>query len=1048
MAPTCTRCGAALRDGARFCDACGSPVASTDPLAEYKQVTVLFADVVHSMDIAAALGPERLRDIMTRLFAASARAVRRYGGTVDKFTGDGVMALFGAPVALEDHAVRGCLAALALQREVQRLAAEFEREGVEMVVRVGLNSGQVVTGEFGSSPPSYTAIGEQVGIAQRMESVAPPGGVMISESTARLVEGVVELSEPELLFIKGRREPVPARLLLQVKPHHALSGRTDSALVGRTWELAALGAIFDRVVEGNGGAIVAMCGPAGIGKSRLVREVAAIAATRGVEVFGAACESHARELPFHVVAELLRAAMKVGDGDPAAAVAQLESQLPDAGPEDLLLVGDLLGVNEPQVEVPRLDPDARRRRLTAVINAAWMNRRTPAVYVIEDVQWVDEVSESMLADFLAVARRTLSMVLITYRSDYRGVLSRLPDGQTINLAALSRSEAETLIAEQLGSDHTVAGLSETIADRAVGNPFFAKEIVRDLAERGVLHGERGRYTFDTTVNGVSVPPTLHAAIAARIDRLGRDAKRTLNAAAVAGSRFGKDLLAAIGVDPAFDVLVDADLVDQVKFSSPEEYVFRQPLIRTVAYESQLKADRADLHRRLAAAIRERDPDQVEQDAALIAEHLEAAGDLAGAYGWHMLAGAWARNRDITAARMGWAKARQVAHELPVDDPTRLSKLIAAGTLLCATAYRTAASISDSGFEELRELCNQAGDKRSLAIAMFGQMTDHMAHARVREASALGTEQMALLEAIDDPVLTVGLAFAPLTTIKQQTGEIAEILRSSQLAIDLADGDPVKGDFVFGSPLALALVFRGIARYWLGIRGWREDFDEALGMARRVDEVTFGKCVVYRSGTAVLHGVLVADDEMVADVEEALRIAGQSGDHSAVGMAKYTLGGILLERGDRDRGRMLLAEIREMCGRGQFFKSQLPVLDFLDAREKARDGDVDGAVPPMRAAVDDMFDLGQFTYAATATRVLVETLLSCGRLDEAEAATERLVAAPLAGLVVVEAIVARLYALLARARGDEDGYRRFVDRYRELAESHGYAGHVMMSRQMT
>ena len=214
-ATACRTCGTEPLENARFCHGCGSPVAEPDAPAEYKQVTVLFADVVHSMDIAAAVGPERLREIMAELADRCAAVVQRYGSTVDKFTGDGIMAVFGAPVALEDHAVRACLAALGVQDEVKRLAEEVQaRDGVDLRLRIGLNSGQVIAGEIGSGPFGYTAIGEQVGMAQRMESVAPPGAVMLSESTARLVDRSAALGEPELVQIKGANKPVAAQRLL------------------------------------------------------------------------------------------------------------------------------------------------------------------------------------------------------------------------------------------------------------------------------------------------------------------------------------------------------------------------------------------------------------------------------------------------------------------------------------------------------------------------------------------------------------------------------------------------------------------------------------------------------------------------------------------------------------------------------------------------------------------------------------------------------------------------------------------------------------------
>jgi len=485
----CRTCGTEPLENARFCHGCGSSVDEVDTRAEYKQVTVLFADVVHSMDIAAAVGAERLREIMAQLVDHAKEVVQRYEGTVDKFTGDGIMAVFGAPVALEDHAVRACLAALGVQDEAKQIAVTVrERDGVDLQLRVGLNSGEVIAGEIGLGSFGYTAIGEQVGMAQRIESVAPPGGVMLSESTARLVEGAV-LGEPELLRVKGTEEPVPARRLLGMGDRHRAAWRAESNLVGRRWEMAAVDGLLDRAIDGYG-VVVGVVGSAGIGKSRLVREVAAMAAARGVDVFTAFCESHATDIAFHVVARLLRAATGVGDLDGPAARAQVRAGAPDAEPEDLLLFDDLLGIADPEAELPKIDPDARRRRLTALVNAASLARDTPAVYVVEDVHWIDEVSESMLADFVAVIPQTHSLVLITYRPEYRGALSRVPGAQSIALAPLSDPETAALVSELLGPDSSVGGLTTMIVERASGNPFFVEEMVRELAERGVLRGNR------------------------------------------------------------------------------------------------------------------------------------------------------------------------------------------------------------------------------------------------------------------------------------------------------------------------------------------------------------------------------------------------------------------------------------------------------------------------------------------------------------------------------------------------------------------------------
>ena len=293
-------------------------------------MTVLFADVVHSMHIAAAVGTERLREIMTDLVNRSSAVVRRYGGTVDKFTGDGIMAVFGAPTALEDHAVRACLAALAIQDDTKQLAVcVHDRDGVELRLRIGLNSGQVIAGEIGSSAFGYTTIGEQVGMAQRMESVAPPGGVMLSDSTARLVEHAAVLGEPELVSIKGSDEPVTAHRLLGVAVDRKSTGSAQPTLVGRDVELHTITGMLDRSVCGHG-CVIGVAGPAGIGKSRLVGETVALAKSRGVEVFSAFCESHTREIPFHVAARLLRDAAGITDLDEEAARARAHAQVPDA----------------------------------------------------------------------------------------------------------------------------------------------------------------------------------------------------------------------------------------------------------------------------------------------------------------------------------------------------------------------------------------------------------------------------------------------------------------------------------------------------------------------------------------------------------------------------------------------------------------------------------------------------------------------------------------------------------------------------------------------
>ena len=869
-------------------------------------------------------------------------------------------------------------------------------------------------------------------------------------------DAVTELSGmPALLSLVDRDEVTDEDDPVAVRPPWP-----QPDLVGRRWEMSAVAGLLGRALDGRG-AVVGVVGSPGIGKSRLVREVSAMARAHDVDVFTVFCESHTSQVPFHAVARLLCAATGVEGLDSPAARARIRARAPFAAPEDLLLFDDLLGIAAPDVELPKIDPDARRRRLTALVNAAPLAREAPAVYVIEDTHWIDEVSESLLADFLTIMPQTPSLVLVTYRPEYRGALTRVGGAHTVSLAPLSDSETAALVSELLGPDPSNGALGQKIAERAAGNPFFAEEIVRELAERGVLRGEPGAYLSAAEVGAVSVPVTLQAAIAARIDRLDVMAKRTLSAAAVLGARFDLDLLTVLGVDAVVDDLLAAQLIDQVRFTRQPEYVFHHPLIRTVAYEFQLKSDRAELHRRVAAAIGSGDPVAADENAALIAEHLEAAGDLYAAYGWHMRAATWATNRDIAAAWRSWERAVKIADALPADQPHQAELRIAPRTMLCGTAWRVRMNVAGDRFEELRELCAAAGDKASLAIAMAGQVMDHLHKARLREASQLASEAMALIESLGDPTLTVGLSLAPIYA-RGECAEWSDALRWSQMIIDLADGDPSKGNFIIGCPLAVAYTTRAKARYCLGRPGWRDDLRQGLAMARSTDPMSYATVVTYVYNPGIPSGVLRPDDRAMREIEDALRIAERSGDDVAFAIARMTLGIALVHRRtntDRDRGRHVLAEVSEVFQRRGFFLADLPIVEVYLAREKAQCGDRDGAIPLMRAAADDLFREGQLLgWGIPATGVLVETLLDRGAesdLVEAEAAIERLAEAAIErsaaptddSFAVREIWLLRLRALLARAHRDAVAYAHLRDRYRDMAKTLGFEGHIAWAEAM-
>ena len=1050
----CRTCGTEPLEHARFCHGCGSPVEHAAIRAEFKQVTVLFADVVRSMNLASAVGTERLREIMADLADRCAAVVQRFGGTLDKFTGDGIMAVFGAPLALEDHAIRACLAALGIQEETMRLASEVkDHDGVDLRLRVGLNSGQVIAGEIGSASLGYTAIGEQVGLAQRMESAAPPGGVMLSASTARLVDGTASLGEVEHVHIKGTDELVGAQRLLSVPEGRRAAGRAQSNLVGRRGEMATVVDLFQRFTDGHG-AVVTAVGPPGIGKSRLVREVAAMAGRRGVEVFTTFCESHTSQVPFHAVARLLREATGVNGIDPQAARARIRTQASHVAPDDLVLLDDLLGIADRDVELPQIDPDARRRRLTALVNAASLAREAPAFFVVEDAHWIDEFSESMLAEFFPMILQTPSLVLVTYRPEYRGVLTRMAGAQAIALAPLTDSETAALVSQLLGSDSSIGEVAKAITDNAAGNPFFAEEMVRELAERSVLDGDRGSYRCASHIAEVTVPATLHATLGARIDRLSPGAKRTLNAAAVIGSRLDAELLNSVVDRVQLEPLIDADLVEQVMWGPRAEYAFCHPLIRTVAYASQLKADRAALHRQLAAVIGQRGPGSADENAALIAEHLEAARDLPGAYAAHMRAGSWLMARDIVAARRSWERARQVADALPSGFPERVALRIHPRTMLCSSTWRVDVSADATGFDDLRELCTASGNQVSLAAGLSGAILSLTMANRHHEAGRLASEQIALFDSVVDRMSMFAVMSAAMFA-KLHTGEVAEALRVAQMVIDLLAGDGSKGNISgLGSPLAVALLYRAHGRASLGEPSWRADLKRAIAIQQDLQGPSAVVIVItYGYTLAVTNGLLLPDPAALADTADVLHNAEKSGDDAALALAQVAHGLLLTHAAsptDVGTGLELMSKAREAQLRQRNLLG-VAMVDIRRALLKADTGDVDDAIAIARATVNELTESGEVLICGAANAAFVTALLLRGNdtdMDEAQAAIDRLAATSVEpGFVVNELSLLRMRVLVARAQGDDTAYRDLVDRYHGMAKRLGFQGHTAWAEAM-
>jgi adenylate cyclase len=1043
----CGLCGNDLRAKARFCDVCGSPVSPRPATGEHKQVTVLFADVVGSMKLAAALDAERLQEIMNEMFNRAAAVVQRYHGTVDKFTGDGLMALFGAPVALEDHALRACISALEIHSVTKELAAEvLRRDGVTLQIRVGLNSGAVIAGEIGSGHGRYTAVGHPVGMAQRMEAAAPAGGVMCSLSTARLVEDAARLGPVEEVFVKGADAPVPARQLLAMESEQMVLGRQEGLMLGRDAEMHRLQSLFGT----HPGCLVGIIGPPGLGKSRLLREFTEIAASQGADIVVARCEAHTSTLAFRALSRLLRAMFKVEGLGASEAREHTSAQCPGLpGPHsaDAQILFEAMGIADTTAPHLQVSADARRCRLIEILAHAVRARSTRTLFALEDAHWIDEQSDDVLAEFAATLDGTTSMFVTTYRPEFRGALHHRSN-QTMTLQPLTESMSVRLVGHLLGGDKSLGGLAERIATAVAGNPFFAEEIVRDLAGRRILSGTRDGYRLTGDVNEIAVPATVQAVLAARIDRLPGPTKSILNAAAVIGNHFDVDTLHALlpeSMSTRLAELVSAELIDQIEFVPRQRYCFHHPLVRTVAYESQLSAVRVQAHRRLAAAIEARDSGAVDDNAALIATHLEAGGELVQAYRWHLRAAEWLRPRGISAARAEWESARRIADALADDYDGVTAMRIAPRAMLISTAlYASDAAGTDDLYQELRDLTMRSGDLTPLALATAGRIWSFTVNdVRVPEAVTLASELEEMVSGIACDAAAKAIVLNAIAFIRFANCEFDAALRVIDAILALPDDVPA-------DEMVAARVLRGVIEICLGdSEEGRRHFRQGIEQAHTLGPLNYA-LVSHYSGTVAVLGMWKADD-LVDETREALRCAESLGDVSAIIATLWAHGTVLLRAENTSNGEAihLLQRALTLIEEHKLHIMGLAAIAADLAIDAARKGRIDEAIDSLRHTFLQHFESGSRAFVGRTAEALIELLVDrglVGDLTEAHRIVDRWQARR-SGIAATDLWWLKSRALLARAEGNSDDCVALSKTYLEFCERLDARGRLPEAHRM-
>jgi class 3 adenylate cyclase/tetratricopeptide (TPR) repeat protein len=661
LASVCPSCGASNSPQNKFCGQCAAPLDTpaqprfaapesytpkhlaekilTSKSAiegERKQVTVLFADLKGSMELLADRDPEEARKLLDPVLELMMEAVHRYEGTVNQVMGDGIMALFGAPLAHEDHAVRACYAALRMQEAVKRYAEDARRaHGVNVQIRVGLNSGEVVVQSIGGDlHMDYTAVGQTTHLAARMEQAATAGSVLLTGETLKLAEGYVQVKRVGAVPIKGLKRLIEVHELTGTGPTRTRFQTTVTRgltrFVGRQTEFELLGHALTRAGAGHG-QVVALVGEAGVGKSRLVWEFTHSHRAEGWLLLESGAVSYGKSMPYRPVIDLLKTYLQIEDRDDSQRIREkltgklltLDRALEPTVPALLALLD--VPVEDPEWQA--LDPLRRRQRTLEACTRLVLRESQvqPLLLVFDDLHWIDMETQAFLDSVIESLPTARLLLVLNHRPEYEHSWAS-KTYRLLRVEPLPPETAEELLQALLGADPSLQHLKPLLIERSEGNPFFLEESVRTLLECDVIAGVRGAYRLAAPHGSIQVPKTVQAILAARIDRLPPEEKRLLQTAAVIGRDVPFTLLRAITDRPGEDLrpglshLQTAEFLYETSLFPDLEYTFKHPLTHEVAYGSLLRARRRVLHARIVEAIERLYPHRLTEQFERLAHH--------------------------------------------------------------------------------------------------------------------------------------------------------------------------------------------------------------------------------------------------------------------------------------------------------------------------------------------------------------------------------------------------------------------------------------------
>lgn len=1059
--PGCSACGRALARTYRFCPQCGAPVAAaaaghpqspapstvseqalspqsplagagpslqvagieTEALAEERRlVTVMFADLSGSTALAERLDPEDLRRILASFFNALSRQIQRYGGTVDKYIGDAIMAVFGAPVAHEDDPERAIRAALAMQSAMARLNDDLEREqGVRLALRVGVNTGEVVAGLLGGEiEGAYTVVGDTVNLAQRLEAAAPQGQAYVGTLTYRLSQRAFKMLAVPPLGLKGKSELVPAYRVISARDEPTAA--EPIGLLGREQEMAALHDALVQAMEGKG-SIVAVVGDAGVGKSRLLKEFD-IGIAAGIERIVARCASFDQATPYALVADVLRRAfgMASGAGEEQARIAIGRGLAPPGEQPDPMVVDLLLEVLRYGAR-SSLDPESKRRVLASTIRHLVASRceSAPLVIFLEDLHWMDSASEALLGEVVADVPSLPCLLVAACRPDWD---PPWPCAR-LELRPLGDAEARALIRSCLGGE-VEAPLLDSILAKTAGNPFFTEEVTRSLKESGAVERADGLWRARGPVD-LAVPATVQEVLRARLDRLSTGPRRTLQQAAVIGGTFWGPVIQRLAPSPALAAdleVLEARSFIELQASFPERiYSFRHPLVQEVTYGTLLQAHRRVAHGAVGEAIEELYGERADELLDELAFHYGRSDRDERALHWLVQAGDRASRLFANAEALelyGSALERASRAAGAVDAGDILERMGDVETLTgkyddALSRFRSA----QDGAQPLPERCARLQRKVGTALARKGAYAEALDALR-EGIRALGGER-------DLEVARIGVRMGE---VQSRSGDYAAARETLSRAVEIAERLGAE------EVVAEGLKYLGAALAYVGdLRAATRMCERCLPVYERLGDIV-GTATV-RINVGALYRRMGQWDDALAEYDAALALAERIGNPSVIANVHNNIGELHFWRGDFEKAIVSKRCALEIaCAIGSESQAALALMGVGIARVFMGDGEK--GREDLREAEARFLGIGRSRYLSELYRCLAYANLATGDIAAAtHAAGRALEYAQGANAATDEALVRKVLGEVALARGDFPAARAHLQTSRDRLAQLGY-----------